>query len=214
MKKQDWIIFIEENEEKKAIRKTFYYVIIICGCISLTTLFLLPVILDYVIWGIYIMFLDIMWLSALAYISYIIGKTSKIKEIVYFVPFFAIFVIVMDLTCGQFLGWYEIADEFFKIRFDMLSHFFAGVIFFLIITIILTLFNTKYRIENTALVLTNFVLFLYELLEETIEFVYGDLFQGLQNKFFWNSIQDIIFNFIGSFLFYLILRRYLRKRLP
>lgn len=213
MKRQDWIIFIGENDEKKVIRRKFFYIMIICGSISLITLLSLPIILDYVIWGIYIMFLDTIWLFALGYISYIIGKTSKIKEIVYFVPFFAIFVIMMD-ACGQFFGWYETANEFFKLRYDMLSHFLAGVIFFLIITIILTLFSTKYRIENTALVLTNFILFLYELLEETLEFVYGNVFQGLQNKFFWNSIQDIIFNFIGSFLLYLILRNYLRKRLP
>ena len=213
MRQKDWIIFIEENEEKKAILKRFVYVIIICGCISLITFLILPIILDYIIWGVYIMFLDIMWLSALAYISYIIGKTSKIKEIVYFVPFFAIFVIVMD-AFGQFFGWYEIADKFFEIRYDMLSHFLAGVIFFLIIIMILTLFEIKYRIENTALVFTNFVLFLYEVLEESLEFFWGDVIRGLQNKFFWNSIQDIIFNLIGSFLLYIILIRYLRRRLP
>ena len=210
--KKEWIIFFGKNKEKKNKRKKIYYVIIICGLISLFTFFCLPIILKFFIWGIYIAFLDIMWLSALLYISFIIVKISKIKEIIYFIPFFAIFVIIMD-AFGQFFGWYKIANEFFKLRYDMISHFIAGIIFFLITVMILTLFETKYRIENIAFILTNILLFSYELLEELLEIAWGGIFEGLQNKFFWNSIQDIIFNFFGSLFVYLITKRYLKKRL-
>jgi hypothetical protein len=211
-------LVIQIREENKRTGYHIIYAILICGIFTLVSLaFLLPILAENHLFMLAMIIHTSVWIGCFFYISIVILKKSPhIKGFIIATMVIVIGVIIAD-AFAQAFGLYEDANYFFEWRIDILSHFLAGTIFFLILIMILSLFKTKYHISSIALITTNLLLFFYEIWEEIIDIFYGELSanweHSFSNPFFWNSIQDIIMNFIGSFTTYLISRKYIRNRI-
>ena len=145
------------------------------------------------------------------YISLQLKKDLDIKGLIYFTNIFTLAIFIID-TIAQYTGLYETATEFFVLSWDMASHFAAGFVFFLIFVMFISIVEIKYKVENIALILTNVALFIWEILEELLELFYGGTLEGFANYFFWNGVQDLIFNFLGSITAFLIVKLYFKKK--
>ena len=169
--------------------------------------------------GLLIIYYSIFYLFGIMFVIYlcygILSRHKELKLIVYISPILLIIAMICDGIAHVYWFYDDAIYFFIPLRIDIISHFLIGLALFPLCVLGLSFFKFKYRIENSAFIMANVLLFMWELCEEIVDYTSLILYLKTDpNPFFWNSVQDIIMNLIVTTLSYILLKRYLVTRFP